>query len=180
MIKKFLIILFLISPVIPAQNNSAFRIARLKYDGGGDWYNGQTEEINLLQFIGEHTNIKVKPDYIYVDIKSDDIFSYPFLFLTGHGNIIFNAEETENLRNYLISGGFLHISDNYGIDMAGYIEYGASPRASLCRKIFRSWISAILPPSLPGPGPTSKTIWRRCSRPRSMWGRCCRSGETRI
>lgn len=118
MTRKFLTILFLISSIVPAQNNSAFCIARLKYDGGGDWYNGQTEEINLLKFIGENTNIKVKPDYIYVDIKSDDIFSYPFLFLTGHGNIIFSDNEAARLRTYLESGGFLYVDDDYGLDKA--------------------------------------------------------------
>lgn len=101
-----------------AQNEPAFQIARVKYNGGGDWYNDPSEEVNLLKFVSEHTNIKAKADYIYVDLNSDDIFSYPFLFLTGHGNIVLSDNEVTRLRTYLENGGFLYVDDDYGLDKA--------------------------------------------------------------
>jgi len=115
--KIFYFILFLLS-VVPAfaQQDGLFRIARVKYSGGGDWYNGPTEEPNLLNFIKDHTNLKVKAEYKFVDIASDDIFNYPFLFLTGHGNIVFSEDEVVRLRKYLENGGFLYIDDDYGLD----------------------------------------------------------------
>ncbi|MCL4509600.1 MAG: DUF4159 domain-containing protein [Bacteroidetes bacterium] len=100
-----------------AQKSSAFRIARLKYDGGGDWYNDPLEEPTLLQFVKQHTNIDVDPNYYYVDIMSDDIFTYPFLFMTGHGNIRFTDEQAKRLRLYLENGGFLYADDDYGMDL---------------------------------------------------------------
>src|SRR5579872_205424 len=78
------------TPRVVNRSASQFRIARLKYAGGGDWYNDPTEEPNLLRFIKEHTNIEVNPEYTWVDIASDDIFNFPFLFLTGHGNVDFS------------------------------------------------------------------------------------------
>ncbi len=98
------------------QNESGFQIIRLKYSGGGDWYNDPSAEVNLLKFVQAHTNIKVNPEYKFVDIASDEIFSYPFLFLTGHGNIVLSNEEAKRLRTYLESGGFLYIDDDYGLD----------------------------------------------------------------
>ncbi len=98
------------------QNEGAFQIARLKYDGGGDWYNDQTEEPNLLDFVKDNTNIKVKDEYTWVDVSSDAIFSYPFLFMTGHGNIVFTKEEADRLRKYCEAGGFLYADDDYGMD----------------------------------------------------------------
>ncbi|MEI8134078.1 MAG: DUF4159 domain-containing protein [bacterium] len=101
-----------------AVNRSAsqFRIARLKYSGGGDWYNDPTEEPNLLKYIKNVTNIEVNPEYTWVDIASDDIFNFPFLFLTGHGNVDFSDAEAKRLRSYLEAGGFLYIDDDYGLD----------------------------------------------------------------
>lgn len=99
-----------------AQTQNGFQIARLKYSGGGDWYNDPSEEVNLLKFIQAHTDIKTNPEYKFVDIASDEIFSYPFLFLTGHGNINFSNEEVKRLRTYLENGGFLYIDDDYGLD----------------------------------------------------------------
>ncbi|MFZ1977770.1 MAG: DUF4159 domain-containing protein [Bacteroidota bacterium] len=98
--------------------DSQFRIARLKYSGGGDWYNGQTEEVNLLEFIQRNTNIDCDPCYEYVDCSSDKMFNYPFLFMTGHGNIAFSDFEVERLRTYLTNGGFLYADDDYGMDKA--------------------------------------------------------------
>lgn len=92
------------------------RIARLKYTGGGDWYNDPSAEVNLLKFIQKNTTIKTKPEYVFVDAATEAIFLYPVLFLTGHGNIAFNARETANLKKYLENGGFLYVDDDYGLD----------------------------------------------------------------
>jgi hypothetical protein len=95
-----------------------FEIARLKYSGGGDWYNDPSSEVNLLKYVQANTNIKTNAEYKFVDIASDEIYSYPFLFLTGHGNVNFSNEEAKRLRTYLENGGFLYIDDDYGIDKA--------------------------------------------------------------
>ena len=114
--KKSLHILFFIflTSIISGQNT--YEIAVLKYNGGGDWYANPTALSNLIAFTNEKigTNIKVKP--ATVEANSRDIFNYPFVHMTGHGNVFFNSIETENLRNYLLGGGFLHIDDNYGMD----------------------------------------------------------------
>jgi hypothetical protein len=95
---------------------SAQDVAILKYNGGGDWYSNPTAVPNLVSFANTaiKTNISENPQA--VTVGSEDIFNFPLLFMTGHGNILFSDDEAENLRNYLISGGFLHISDNYGFD----------------------------------------------------------------
>lgn len=97
---------------------SQFRIARLKYSGGGDWYNGPSEEVNLLQFVRENTTIDADPRYEFVDLTSEKLFSYSFLFMTGHGNIVFSEYEIQRLRSYLMNGGFLYADDDYGMDKA--------------------------------------------------------------
>lgn len=112
----FLILIF--SASMFAQNEGGFQIARLKYNGGGDWYNDPSAEVNLLNFVSEKTNIKVNPEYKFVDIKTGEIFSYPFLFITGHGNIVFSESEVEKLRTYLENGGFLYVDDDYGLNSA--------------------------------------------------------------
>jgi hypothetical protein len=91
-------------------------IALLQYGGGGDWYSNPTSLPNLIKFCNENiqTTIEAKP--ITVTPNSIDIFDFPILHMTGHGNVFFSQEEAENLRNYLLSGGFLHIDDNYGMD----------------------------------------------------------------
>jgi hypothetical protein len=101
-----------------AQTEGAFSIARLKYDGGGDWYNDPSAEVNLLNFVQHNTNIKVDARYQFVEISSEEIFSYPFLFMTGHGNVVFSEDEVERLKLYLENGGFLFIDDDYGLDNA--------------------------------------------------------------
>jgi hypothetical protein len=95
---------------------SAQEVAILKYNGGGDWYSNPTAVPNLVTFANTtiKTNISKNPQAVAVG--STDVFNFPLLFMTGHGNILFSDDEVENLRNYLISGGFLHISDNYGFD----------------------------------------------------------------
>lgn len=100
----------------PARVSSAFKIARVKYSGGGDWYNDPSAEVNLLGFIKQNTGLDVEPRYEFVDISSENFFSYPLLFLTGHGNITFSENEVRRLRTYLENGGFLFADDDYGMD----------------------------------------------------------------
>jgi hypothetical protein len=117
--KAILIILLFFNTITFSQISDGLVIARLKYSGGGDWYNDPSAEVNLLRFISQKfPNIKTNPIYKFVDISTDEIFSYPILFLTGHGNISFSAEEIKRLRTYLQSGGFLYIDDDYGLDKA--------------------------------------------------------------
>lgn len=95
----------------------SFQIALLKYNGGGDWYaNLETSLPNLIKFCNENLGSNINPEQAQVDAGSIEIFNYPFVHMTGHGNVIFSNQEAENLRNYLMAGGFLHISDNYGMD----------------------------------------------------------------
>ncbi|MCF8274834.1 MAG: DUF4159 domain-containing protein [Flavobacteriaceae bacterium] len=94
---------------------SAQEIALLKYKGGGDWYANPTSLPNLIKFCNTNINTKINPKPQTVEVGSPDIFEFPFLHMTGHGNMFFTDDEAENLRNYLISGGFLHIDDNYGM-----------------------------------------------------------------
>lgn len=117
--KKWMILLVVFNAfLVFAQSQGAFEIARLKYNGGGDWYNGQSEEVNLLKFVAENTNVNVNPEYKFVDLSTDEIFSYPFLFMTGHGNIVFSEDEAQRLKKYLEAGGFLYVDDDYGLDKA--------------------------------------------------------------
>ncbi|WP_034044627.1 DUF4159 domain-containing protein [Wocania ichthyoenteri] len=90
-------------------------LAILKYKGGGDWYGNPTALPNLIKFCNDNINTKINPKPQAVEVGSSDIFQYPFLHMTGHGNVFFSDVDAENLRNYLISGGFLHIDDNYGM-----------------------------------------------------------------
>ena len=117
-IKISVAMFLLLSGNLFGQNESAFQIARLKYNGGGDWYNDPSAEVNLLRFVSQNTNIKVKPEYKFVDISSEEIFSYPFLFMTGHGNVVFSKDDATRLRKYLENGGFLYIDDDYSLDNA--------------------------------------------------------------
>jgi len=117
-IPYIIILIQFLSSSFFAQTDDGFKIARLKYNGGGDWYNDPSAEVNLLNFIQKNTNIKVDPLYRFVDLASDEIFSYPFLFLTGHGNVVFSKDEVERLRMYLDNDGFLYIDDDYGLNNA--------------------------------------------------------------
>ncbi len=117
--KLTLVIILLFNTIILSQASDGLVIARLKYSGGGDWYNDPSSEINLLKFISSNfPYIKTNPIYKFVDISSDEIFSYPILFLTGHGNVSFSSEDVRRLRTYLQNGGFLFIDDDYGLDKA--------------------------------------------------------------
>ncbi len=91
-------------------------IALLKYSGGGDWYANPTSLPNLIRFSNQNNNTRIKPKAATVSPGSPDLFSYPFIHMTGHGNVVFNNQEAENLKNYMTAGGFLHIDDNYGMD----------------------------------------------------------------
>ena len=91
-------------------------IAILKYSGGGDWYANPTSLPNLALFCNQNIHTKINTKIATVEAGNIDIYSYPFIHMTGHGNVVFNANDTQNLQNYLNSGGFLHIDDNYGMD----------------------------------------------------------------
>lgn len=101
---------FIIPPVFQ------YKLAVLKYGGGGDWYANPTSLSNLAKFCNNdlHTGIDAETDV--VEPGSNDLFNYPFVHMTGHGNVVFTAQEAENLRNYMLGGGFLHVDDNYGMD----------------------------------------------------------------
>ena len=103
--------LFFISATAPS-----IKIGLLKYGGGGDWYSNPTSLVNLAGFCNKFLGTNIDPEYAVVDAGSIDLFNYPLVHMTGHGNVVFSDADAENLRNYLIAGGFLHIDDNYGID----------------------------------------------------------------
>ena len=113
-IKKVLLILLFAPITLFSQNN--YQIAVLKYNGGGDWYSNPTSIPNLVSFCNENINTNISEEIETVEVGSLEIFNYPFLHMTGHGNVIFSFEEAKNLREYLLAGGFLHIDDNYGMD----------------------------------------------------------------
>lgn len=109
--KKFFCLLIFFSWTIQAQE-----IALLKYSGGGDWYANPTSLTNLIKFCNQNINTRLKPKAAVVEPSSPELFSYPFVHMTGHGNVVFSNNDATNLRAYLNSGGFLHIDDNYGMD----------------------------------------------------------------
>ena len=107
----FTFIFYLLTFTLHAQD-----LAVLKYKGGGDWYGNPTSVPNLIKFCNQNIHTKINPKPESVEVGSTDIFQYPMLHMTGHGNVFFSESDAENLRNYLISGGFLHIDDNYGME----------------------------------------------------------------
>jgi hypothetical protein len=112
--KLFLLLsAFIMLAFMPAPT---YKIGLLKYNGGGDWYsNLETSLPNLIRFCNENLRTGIEQQAT-VEVGSPDLFNFPFVHMTGHGNVVFSAQEAENLRNYLAGGGFLHISDNYGMD----------------------------------------------------------------
>ena len=104
------------SPVVWAQGASTVPVARVKYDGGGDWYSDEKSLTELFAFARQHTLLDLGRKEDVVELTTDKLFTYPYLYLTGHGNVTFSAAEAERLRRYLRQGGFLHIDDNYGLD----------------------------------------------------------------
>lgn len=105
-----------------AQSGNTMKIAKLKYQGGGDWYANKTALPNLARFCNESMGTSLATAEDAVDVGSPEIFLYPYVYMTGHGNVLFSDAEATNLREYLISGGFLHIDDNYGLDQFVRLE----------------------------------------------------------
>jgi len=104
------------SLLISAVSAPTYKIAKLKYSGGGDWYANRTALPNLIQYFNNNLGGNINPQEAIVEVGSSELFNYPFVYLTGHGNVQFSDSEAKNLRNYLLAGGFLHIDDNYGLD----------------------------------------------------------------
>jgi len=109
--KRIFYIMFLISFASFSQE-----IALVKYSGGGDWYSNPTSLPNLIKYCNANINTRIKTKPATVEPGSPDLFSYPFVHMTGHGNVVFSDADVSNLRNYMTSGGFLHIDDNFGMD----------------------------------------------------------------
>jgi hypothetical protein len=115
--KRTMLLFFVLLIVTPlAAQRYSLKIAKLKYNGGGDWYANKTSLPNLIKFCNQNLNMNIKPDEDVVEVGSPELYSYPFVHMTGHGNVVFSDADAQNLRNYLTSGGFLHIDDNYGLD----------------------------------------------------------------
>jgi hypothetical protein len=118
---KYLFFILLIYSALGATQQvnaqqSTLKIGKLKYGGGGDWYSNRTSLPNLISFCNKNLRMNLAPEPDDIEVGSPEIFSYPFVHMTGHGNVVFTDAEVRNLRKYLISGGFLHIDDNYGLD----------------------------------------------------------------
>jgi hypothetical protein len=110
----FLTILFFTEAFAPA--DKPLKIALLKYNGGGDWYANPTSLHNLIKYCNQNLGMNLDPEPPTVEVGSQELFNYPLVHMTGHGNVVFNEQELENLRTYLAGGGFLHADDNYGMD----------------------------------------------------------------
>ena len=96
--------------------DATYQVAVLQYRGGGDWYSNPTSLPNLIQFCNSELSMNIDEEMVYVEVNSPDLSLYPFVHMTGHGNVVFSSSEARNLSHYLLAGGFLHISDNYGMD----------------------------------------------------------------
>ncbi len=115
--KKFLV--FICASMVFISHDAiaqSLKIAVLKYSGGGDWYANPTSLTNLIRYCNENLGTRIHPEYDVVEPSSNAVFNYPFLHLTGHGNVYFSEQDVLNLRDYLLHGGFLHADDNYGMD----------------------------------------------------------------
>jgi hypothetical protein len=137
-IRLFILLVFIASAGV-AQNNGV-KIALLKYNGGGDWYSDPTALYNLIEFCNQNLKTNIYEEPSTIEVGSPEIFNFPFVHLTGHGNIIFSESDAMNLRVYLEGGGFLHVDDNYGLD-----EY---IRREM-KKVFPDKEMIELPPSHP-------------------------------
>lgn len=113
---KYLTIIITLFLVSFANPKPSLKMGLLKYNGGGDWYSNPTALPNLAAFCNENLGTNFDTEYAEVEVGSAELFNYPWIHATGHGNVVFSDAEAENLRNYLIGGGFLHIDDNYGMD----------------------------------------------------------------
>ena len=117
--KKSLIALILLCfPVLSLTSFSpaSYQIALLKYNGGGDWYANPTSLPNLVKFANTNLGTNISGEIATVEAGNPEIMNFPFVHMTGHGNVVFSEQEAKNLRRYLMAGGFLHIDDNYGMD----------------------------------------------------------------
>ena len=114
--QKILVLIMFVCSSFLGHNQTSVQIALLKYSGGGDWYANPTSIPNLIKFCNDNLNTNIDPEPANVDVGSPEIFNYPMVHLTGHGNVVFSNQDIKNLRDYLTGGGFLHISDNYGLD----------------------------------------------------------------
>lgn len=115
-LKYTLLIALLLLINITSHSQGSYKIGLLKYSGGGDWYANPTSLPNLIKFCNKKLKTNIAKEPVTVEVGSPEIFNYPFLHMTGHGNVIFSSSDMKNLRNYLIGGGFLHVDDNYGMD----------------------------------------------------------------
>ena len=115
---RFLVLLLTLALTnsVATPTTNQLRLGLLKYNGGGDWYANPTALPNLARFCNQALGTRLDPDYGTVEVGSAELYDYPWVHMTGHGNVVFSSAEAENLRNYLIGGGFLHIDDNYGMD----------------------------------------------------------------
>jgi len=110
------ILIFCLNVLAIAAFGQSYQIAVLKYKGGGDYYANPTSLPNLVSYVNAELKMNIAKETPYVEVGSTELFNYPFVHMTGHGNVVFSSADAENLRLYLSSGGFLHISDNYGLD----------------------------------------------------------------
>ncbi|MEM9328530.1 MAG: DUF4159 domain-containing protein [Bacteroidota bacterium] len=115
-VKRALLCILLIISLTTVAQAQRLKIAKLKYSGGGDWYANKTALPNLIDFCNRNLGTNLYKEEDIVEVGSPDLFLYPYTYLTGHGNVTFSNEEALNLRRYLLSGGFVHIDDNYGLD----------------------------------------------------------------
>lgn len=109
-------VLFSIMFSLITYGQGTYQLAVLKYNGGGDYYANPTSLPNLIAFCNQNLSTNISKEVPFVEAGSSSIFNYPFVHMTGHGNVVFSSAEVENLRNYMLGGGFLHIDDNYGMD----------------------------------------------------------------
>ena len=112
----FIFILTGLSLLHSSYHIPTYKLAKLKYSGGGDWYANRSALPNLIGFCNKNIGTNFSTEEAIVEVGSPELFNYPFVYLTGHGNVQFSRTEAENLRRYLVGGGFLHIDDNYGLD----------------------------------------------------------------
>lgn len=139
--KRFiLLLLLLITATLGIAQNQGVKIALLKYSGGGDWYSDPTALPNLIKFCNQDIKTNIYPEPSTIEIGSPEIFNFPFVYTTGHGNIVLSKSDAQNLRLYLEAGGFLHVDDNYGLD-----EYFRRE----IKKVFPNKKLVELPPSHP-------------------------------
>ncbi|WP_167609114.1 DUF4159 domain-containing protein [Maribellus sediminis] len=135
-----LFLLFILLAIAGSAQNTSVKIALLKYNGGGDWYSDPTALPNLIEYCNKNLGTNINPEPSTIEVGSPEIFNFPYVELTGHGNIIFSESDARNIRHYLEAGGFLHADDNYGMD-----EYFRREM----KKVFPEKDFVELPPSHP-------------------------------